>query len=213
MHESTISRVTTSKYMLTRGVFELKIFLLEPVAADGKACSATAIRSMLKNYGQGRIAIQTISDSKIAEVLSRQGIHVARRRDRQVPRAHEDIPPVSESHSFSSAENTMHITVTGQQVDDHRAATPSRASEEVGRIQKPPTTLTPTNVVLHVQKTRHIAEATIHARACNCTPTPGRGHVRRDPDALADKLDRQVLKHKEVASGRKALRHARRRHC
>lgn len=81
MHESTISRVTTNKYMLTpRGIYELKYFFSSHVAtADGGACSATAIRSMIKKLIESEPPNRPISDSKIAEILGGQGIHVARR--------------------------------------------------------------------------------------------------------------------------------------
>ena len=81
MHESTISRVTTQKYMLTpRGIFELKYFFSSHVnTADGGTCSATAIRSLIKKLVESETTSRPISDSKIAEILEEQGIHVARR--------------------------------------------------------------------------------------------------------------------------------------
>ena len=101
MHESTISRVTTNKYMLTpRGIFELKYFFSSHVAtADGGACSATAIRSMLKKMVGDESPSKPISDSKIAEILSRQGIHVARRTIAKY-RELMNIPPSSQRKSL-----------------------------------------------------------------------------------------------------------------
>ncbi|MBI2316306.1 MAG: RNA polymerase factor sigma-54, partial [Betaproteobacteria bacterium] len=81
LHESTISRVTTQKYMLTaRGIFELKYFFGSHVATDaGGACSATAIRALIRQFVAAEDAKKPLSDSKIAQVLGQQGIVVARR--------------------------------------------------------------------------------------------------------------------------------------
>jgi RNA polymerase sigma-54 factor len=101
MHESTISRVTTNKYMLTpRGIFELKYFFSSHVAtADGGACSATAIRSMIKKLIEGEPSNRPISDSKIAEILGGQGIHVARRTVAKY-RESISIPPSNQRKSI-----------------------------------------------------------------------------------------------------------------
>ncbi len=97
MHESTISRVTTQKYMLTpRGIFELKYFFSSHVStADGGTCSATAIRSLIKKLVEAETASKPISDSKIAEILEEQGINVARRTVAKY-RESLNIPPSSQ---------------------------------------------------------------------------------------------------------------------
>ena len=81
LHESTISRVTTNKYMLTpRGIFELKYFFGSHVATDtGGACSSTAIRALIRQLVSGEETKKPLSDSKIADILGQQGIVVARR--------------------------------------------------------------------------------------------------------------------------------------
>ncbi|MCW9023601.1 MAG: RNA polymerase factor sigma-54 [Gammaproteobacteria bacterium] len=81
MHESTISRVTTKKYMHTpRGIFELKYFFSSHVStASGGECSATAIRALIKKLVAAELPNKPLSDSKIANILSDQGIMVARR--------------------------------------------------------------------------------------------------------------------------------------
>ena len=81
LHESTISRVTTNKYMLTpRGIFELKYFFGSHVATDtGGACSATAIRALIRQLVSGEETRKPLSDSSIADILGQQGIVVARR--------------------------------------------------------------------------------------------------------------------------------------
>jgi len=96
MHESTISRVTTSKYMLTpRGIFELKYFFSSHVGtADGGTCSATAIRSLIKKMVEAEKSSKPISDNTIADILAEQGIHVARRTVAKYREA-LNIPPSS----------------------------------------------------------------------------------------------------------------------
>jgi len=81
MHESTISRVTTQKYMHTpRGIFELKYFFSSHVSTDnGGECSSTAIRALVKKLVATENQAKPLSDSKIATLLAEQGIMVARR--------------------------------------------------------------------------------------------------------------------------------------
>jgi RNA polymerase sigma-54 factor len=81
LHESTVSRVTTQKFMLTaRGIFELKYFFGSHVATEtGGACSATAIRALIKQLVAAEDGKRPLSDSKISEILGQQGIMVARR--------------------------------------------------------------------------------------------------------------------------------------
>ncbi|WP_181298302.1 RNA polymerase factor sigma-54 [Pseudomonas sp. Q2-TVG4-2] len=81
MHESTISRVTTQKFMHTpRGIYELKYFFSSHVStAEGGECSSTAIRAMIKKLVAAENAKKPLSDSKIADLLEAQGIQVARR--------------------------------------------------------------------------------------------------------------------------------------
>ena len=81
LHESTISRVTTNKYMLTpRGIFELKYFFGSSVSTDsGGTCSATAIRALIKQLVDQENQKKPYSDNQITELLAKQGIVVARR--------------------------------------------------------------------------------------------------------------------------------------
>jgi len=81
MHESTISRVTTHKYMHTpQGVFELKYFFSSHVGTEGGGeCSSTAIRAMIQKLVNSEDAKKPLSDNKIANLLADQGIKVARR--------------------------------------------------------------------------------------------------------------------------------------
>jgi len=97
MHESTISRVTTKKYMHTpRGIYELKYFFSSHVStANGGECSATAIRAMLKKLIAAEEASKPLSDNKLASLLAKQGINVARRTVAKYREAMA-IPPSNE---------------------------------------------------------------------------------------------------------------------
>lgn len=81
LHDSTVSRVTTRKYLHTpRGVFELKYFFSSHVSTEqGGTCSSTAIRALLKKYIQAEKPEKPLSDSKLVKLLSGRGIQVARR--------------------------------------------------------------------------------------------------------------------------------------
>jgi len=81
MHESTISRVTTQKYMHTpRGIFELKYFFSSHVSTkSGGECSSTAIRAIMRKLISAENARKPLSDSKITQLLDDKGINVARR--------------------------------------------------------------------------------------------------------------------------------------
>ena len=97
MHESTISRVTTQKYMHTpRGIFELKYFFSSHVStSSGGECSSTAIRAIIKKLIAVEDAKKPLSDSKIAALLADQGIQVARRTVAKYREAMH-IPPSNE---------------------------------------------------------------------------------------------------------------------
>lgn len=97
MHESTISRVTTQKYMHTpRGIFEFKYFFSSHVGtSDGGECSATAIRAIIKKLVAAEKPTKPLSDSKIASLLADQGIQVARRTIAKYREAMA-IPPSNE---------------------------------------------------------------------------------------------------------------------
>ena len=101
LHESTVSRVTTQKYMATpRGIFELKYFFGSHVATEaGGACSATAIRALIKQLVGAEDTKKQLSDSQISELLGQQGIVVARRTIAKY-RESLNIPPVKLRKAF-----------------------------------------------------------------------------------------------------------------
>ncbi len=102
MHESTISRVTTQKYMHTpRGVFELKYFFSSHVGtASGGEASSTAIRALIRKLLADENTRKPLSDSKIADLLKEQGINVARRTVAKY-RESMNIPPSNERKRLS----------------------------------------------------------------------------------------------------------------
>ena len=102
MHESTISRVTTQKYMYTpRGIFELKYFFSSHVSTKGGGeCSSTAIRAIIKKLIAAENKRKPLSDSKITELLEEKGINVARRTIAKY-RESLSIPPSNERKRLS----------------------------------------------------------------------------------------------------------------
>jgi RNA polymerase sigma-54 factor len=101
LHESTVSRVTTQKFILTPfGTFELKYFFGSSIATEaGGAASSTAIRALIKQLVTAEDSTQPLSDSRIAELLAEQGFVVARRT---VAKYRESlrIAPVSQRKSL-----------------------------------------------------------------------------------------------------------------
>ncbi len=97
MHESTISRVTTHKYMHTpKGTLEFKYFFSSHVSTSGGGeCSATAIRALIKKLIGAEKPNKPLSDNKIAGILGEQGINIARRTIAKY-RESMAIPPSNE---------------------------------------------------------------------------------------------------------------------
>jgi RNA polymerase sigma-54 factor len=81
LHESTISRVTTAKYMATPfGTFELKYFFGSSLGTDaGGTASSTAVRALIRQIVAAEDPAKPLSDNQISQMLEEQGIHVARR--------------------------------------------------------------------------------------------------------------------------------------
>ena len=97
MHESTVSRATTRKYMHTpRGIYELKFFFSSHVATtEGGERSSTAIKALIKKLVQGENTKKPLSDNKLGALLEEQGIIVARRTVAKY-REQLNIPPSNE---------------------------------------------------------------------------------------------------------------------
>ncbi len=90
----------------------------------------------------------------------------------------------------------MQITISGHHID---LTAPLRdyVSEKIGRIQRHFDHVTTTNIVLHIEKERHLADATINAKGATLYANAEADDMYTAIDALANKLDGQVRKHKE----------------
>jgi len=109
LHESTVSRVTTGKYLHTpRGVFEFRFFFSSQVPSDdGTGVSSTAIRAKIRKLIAHEPPGSPLSDSRIASLLSTDGIQVARRTVAKYREA-LGIPPSSDRRRASSAPGSSH---------------------------------------------------------------------------------------------------------
>lgn len=90
----------------------------------------------------------------------------------------------------------MQLNISGQNIEITDALR-SYAAEKLEKIQKHFDHVTNTNVVLHVEKERHLAEATMHTKGAALHADAEGTDMYAAIDALSDKLDRQVIKHKE----------------
>lgn len=101
LHESTISRVTTQKYMMTpRGLFEFKYFFASALATEeGGATSSTAIRALIRQFIDAEPPGKPLSDNSIADLLGKQGFVVARRTVAKY-RELMNIPPANQRKSI-----------------------------------------------------------------------------------------------------------------
>ena len=101
MHESTISRATSGKYLLcNRGVYELKFFFSSALTAtDGSTSSSIAIRSLIKKMVDHELKNKPLSDNKIAQMLEEQG-HIVARRTVAKYRESMQIAPSSQRKSL-----------------------------------------------------------------------------------------------------------------
>lgn len=108
MHESTVSRVTTQKFMHTpRGVFELKYFFSSHVNTDaGGECSSIAIRALIKKLINNEDRKKPLSDSKISLLIAKQGIQVARRTVAKYREA-MGIAPSNERKAMTTQEKSL----------------------------------------------------------------------------------------------------------
>ncbi len=101
MHESTISRVTTQKYMMTpRGLYEFKYFFGSALATEeGGAASSTAMRALIKQFIDAENRAKPLSDNAISDLLGKQGFVVARRTVAKY-RELMNIPPANQRKSI-----------------------------------------------------------------------------------------------------------------
>jgi RNA polymerase sigma-54 factor len=101
LHESTISRVTTQKYMMTpRGLFEFKYFFGSALQTDaGGAASSTAIKAIIRQLVDAEDASHPLSDSALSDMLGKQGFVVARRTVAKY-REQLHVPPANQRKTY-----------------------------------------------------------------------------------------------------------------
>jgi RNA polymerase sigma-54 factor len=198
LHESTVSRVTTQKYMHTpRGIFELKYFFGSHVTTEaGGAASSTAIRALIK---------QLVGFRKLAQALERQpdfgdpraaGHRGRAPHGRQVPGIHADPACQSQEDPLNAKERTMNLHLTGH----HLQITPAirdYISGKLARISHHFDHVIDVNVILSVEKLQQKVEATVHVRGKDIFCESSDVDMYAAIDSLADKLDRSILRHKE----------------
>ena len=92
MHESTVSRVVTNKYMHTpQGVFEMKYFFHSGISSSyGESVSSVTIKQRIRKIIENEDPRKPLSDSKIVSILQREGLDAGAAHDREVPRRAED---------------------------------------------------------------------------------------------------------------------------
>src|SRR3546814_13821420 len=98
MHESTVSRVTTNKFIATpRGVFELKYFFTAAIAGvgGGESHSAEAVRFRIRALLEDETPAAVLSDARIVEIPKSAGIDIARRTVAKYPESMRTTPPAS----------------------------------------------------------------------------------------------------------------------
>ena len=211
LHESTVSRVTSRKYVQTpRGVFELKYFFSNRVAnAEGGGASATAIRARLRKIIEGEEPGRPWSDQRLASDLERAGFRVARRTVAKY-RESMGIPPSNERRraggrrrqrsapdcGTSRRTHSMQLNVTGRRLVVTEALE-SYARTKLARLERHFDHVTNVHVVLSVERERHRAEATVHVTGRELFADAIEGEMYAAIDALADKLDRQIKRYKE----------------
>ena len=209
LHESTISRVTTQKYMLTpRGTYELKYFFGSHVATDtGGAASATAIRALIKQL-IGAEDPQDAADRQPHRRRAGRAGHPGRpAHGREVPGGAADTSrqsaqvalgrcsPWSGARVVASVrkECCMNLNLTGH----HLEITPAIRDYVVAKLDRVTRHfdhVIDVNVVLSVDKLRQKVEANLHIRGKDIHAECIDPDMYAAIDALADKLDRQVLK-------------------
>ena len=197
LHESTISRVTTQKFMATpRGTFELKYFFGSHVATEaGGAASSTAIRALIKQLVAAEDTKAPLSDARISQILGEQGIVVARRTIAKY-RESLQIPPVNQRKAFNEKGLDMNLNVSGH----HLEVTPairSYVESKIARITRHFDHVIDAHVILTANKQGQKAEVTLHVRGKDLHCESEEGDLYAAIDLLADKLDRQVLRYKD----------------
>lgn len=200
MHESTISRVTTQKYLHSpRGIFELKYFFSSHVNTEGGGeASSTAIRALVKKLIAAENPAKPLSDSKLTSLLSEQGIMVARRTVAKY-RESLSIPPSNQRKQLvdpTDKEDTMQLNITGNNVEITEALR-EFVTAKFAKLEQYFDRINQVYVVLKVEKVTHTSDATLHVNGGEIHASAEGQDMYAAIDGLIDKLARQLTKHKD----------------
>ncbi|OSM89338.1 RNA polymerase factor sigma-54 [Escherichia coli SHECO002] len=202
MHESTISRVTTQKYLHSpRGIFELKYFFSSHVNTEGGGeASSTAIRALVKKLIAAENPAKPLSDSKLTSLLSEQGIMVARRTVAKY-RESLSIPPSNQRKQKkkidpTDKEDTMQLNITGNNVEITEALR-EFVTAKFAKLEQYFDRINQVYVVLKVEKVTHTSDATLHVNGGEIHASAEGQDMYAAIDGLIDKLARQLTKHKD----------------
>lgn len=200
MHESTISRVTTQKYLHSpRGIFELKYFFSSHVNTEGGGeASSTAIRALVKKLIAAENPAKPLSDSKLTSMLSEQGSWWP-----AVPlRSIENLYPYRRQTSANSwsdptdKEDTMQLNITGQNVEITEALR-EFVNTKFAKLEQYFERINQVYIVLKVEKVTQVADATLHVNGGELHASSEGQDMYAAIDGLIDKLARQLTKHKD----------------
>lgn len=200
MHESTISRVTTQKYLHSpRGIFELKYFFSSHVNTEGGGeASSTAIRALVKKLIAAENPAKPLSDSKLTSLLSSK---VSWWRAALL-RSTESLYPFRRQTNANSwfdptdKEDTMQLNITGHNVEITEALR-EFVTTKFAKLEQYFERINQVYVVLKVEKVTHISDATLHVNGGEIHASAEGQDMYAAIDGLIDKLARQLTRHKD----------------
>ncbi len=200
MHESTISRVTTQKYLHSpRGIFELKYFFSSHVNTEGGGeASSTAIRALVKKLIAAENPAKPLSDSKLTTICPNRVSwwHVVPSLSTESLYPFRHLTSVNNWFDTTDKEDTMQLNITGHNVEITPAlrefvnAKFSKLEQFFDRINQ-------VYIVLKVEKVTQIADANLHVNGGEIHASAEGQDMYAAIDGLIDKLARQLTKHKD----------------
>lgn len=200
MHESTISRVTTQKYLHSpRGIFELKYFFSSHVNTEGGGeASSTAIRALVKKL---------IAAENPAKTTERQQVNLCCQNKvswwrAALLRSTESLYPFRRQTNANSwfdptdKEDTMQLNITGHNVEITEALR-EFVTTKFAKLEQYFERINQVYVVLKVEKVTHISDATLHVNGGEIHASAEGQDMYAAIDGLIDKLARQLTVHKD----------------
>lgn len=200
MHESTISRVTTQKYLHSpRGIFELKYFFSSHVNTEGGGeASSTAIRALVKKLIAAENPAKPLSDSKLT-LCCRNKVswwHAALLRSTESLYPFRRQTSVNSSFDPTDKEDTMQLNITGNNVEITEALR-EFVTAKFAKLEQYFDRINQVYVVLKVEKVTHTSDATLHVNGGEIHASAEGQDMYAAIDGLIDKLARQLTKHKD----------------